>query len=49
MMLILPVSLGRSPSAALENTWKQTEVLIDMLSQDGGPAAFVNLHSTFAS
>jgi len=43
------VSLGRSPSAALENTWKQTEALIDVLSQDGGPAAFVNLQSTFAS
>ena len=37
------VSLGRSPSAALENAWKQAEVLIDGLSQDGGPAAFVNL------
>lgn len=49
MVLIVAVSLGRSPSAALENTWKQTEALIDVLSQDGGPAAFVNLQSTFAS
>lgn len=40
------VSLGRSPSAALENVWKQAEVLIDGLSQDGGQAAFVNLQPT---
>lgn len=39
----MAVSLGRSPSAALETTWKQAEVLIDILSEDGGPAAFVNL------
>ncbi|KIX07711.1 uncharacterized protein Z518_02365 [Rhinocladiella mackenziei CBS 650.93] len=43
------VSLGRSPSAALEKTWKQTEALIDILSQDGGPAAFVNLQASFSS
>ncbi|KAK5025762.1 hypothetical protein LTS07_007966 [Exophiala sideris] len=43
------VSLGRSPSAALEKTWKQTEALIDILEEDGGPAAFVNLQATFNS
>ncbi|EXJ87529.1 hypothetical protein A1O3_04489 [Capronia epimyces CBS 606.96] len=43
------VSLGRSPSAALETTWKQTEALVDVLAQEGGPAAFVNLRSLFAS
>ena len=43
------VSLGRSPSAALETAWKQTEVLIDVLSEEGGPAAFVNLQATFSS
>ncbi|KAK4940233.1 hypothetical protein LTR10_019662 [Elasticomyces elasticus] len=41
--------LGRSPSAALEKTWKQTEALIDILEEDGGPAAFVNLQATFNS
>jgi len=43
------VSLGRSPSAALERTWKQTETLIDMLEVEGGPAAFVNLQAQFDS
>ncbi|OAP64520.1 hypothetical protein AYL99_00492 [Fonsecaea erecta] len=43
------VSLGRSPSAALETAWKQTEALIDVLSEEGGPAAFVNLQATFSS
>ncbi|KIW34975.1 uncharacterized protein PV07_01704 [Cladophialophora immunda] len=43
------VSLGRSPSAALETAWKQTEALLDVLSEDGGPAAFVNLQATFSS
>lgn len=37
------VSLGRSPAAALEKVYKQTEALIDVLGRDGGPAAFVNL------
>ena len=38
-------SLGRSPTAALETIWRQTEALIEVLSQDGGPAAFVNLQA----
>jgi Ran-binding protein 9/10 len=37
------VTLGRSPAAALEKVYKQTEALIDVLARDGGPAAFVNL------
>lgn len=37
------VSLGRSPAAALEKVYKQTEALIDVVGHDGGPAAFVNL------
>jgi hypothetical protein len=41
--------MGRSPSAALETMWKQTEALIDVLSEEGGPAAFVNLQATFSS
>ncbi|EHY57267.1 Ran-binding protein 9 [Exophiala dermatitidis] len=43
------VSLGRSPAAAVETTWKQTEALIDVLAQDGGPAAFVNLQAMFST
>jgi hypothetical protein len=37
------VSLGRSPAAALEKVYKQTEVLLDALTREGGPAALVNL------
>jgi Ran-binding protein 9/10 len=37
------VGLGRSPAAALEKVYRQTEALIDVLSREGGPAAFVNL------
>ncbi|KAK5948397.1 hypothetical protein OHC33_010571 [Knufia fluminis] len=39
------ISLGRSPTAALEIIWRQTEALIEVLSQDGGPAAFINLQA----
>lgn len=41
------VYLGRSPTAALENTYKQTEALLDILGSDGGPASFVNLKDEF--
>ena len=37
------VSLGRSPSAALEKLYRQTEALVDELSKAGGPASFLNL------
>jgi len=37
------VSLGRSPAAALEKVYRQTEALVDILGHEGGPAAFVNL------
>ncbi|RMZ76045.1 hypothetical protein DV737_g4992, partial [Chaetothyriales sp. CBS 132003] len=37
------VSLGRSPDAALMTMWKQTEAFLTILSDKGGPAAFVNL------
>jgi len=43
----LTVSLGRSSSAALERLYQQTEALVDEISQDGGPGAFVNLQSNF--
>lgn len=39
------ISLGRSPTAAIETIWRQTEALIEVLSQDGGPASFVNLQA----
>lgn len=39
--------LGRPPTAALENIYKQTEALLDVLSAEGGPASFVNLQATF--
>ncbi len=41
----LPVSLGRSSSTALERLYKQTSVLIDLISEDGGAGAFINLRN----
>lgn len=43
------VSLGRASSAALERVYRQTDALINEISYDGGPAAFVNLQSLFTS
>jgi len=37
------VSLGKPSSAALEKMCAQTEVMCDLLSQDGGAGAFVNV------
>jgi hypothetical protein len=45
--MTLPVSLGRSSSAALERLYQQSEALIDEIAQDGGPGAFVNLQGNF--
>ena len=42
-MLTGIASIGKAPSAALETIWRQAEAMIEVLSQDGGPAAFVNL------
>lgn len=39
----LAASLGRPPTAALETVYRQTESLIEVLSEDGGPASLVNL------
>ena len=37
------VSLGKSPASALERVVQQTVVLLNELSEDGGPAAFTNI------
>ncbi|KAG9724087.1 hypothetical protein KCU73_g13521, partial [Aureobasidium melanogenum] len=37
------VSLGKPSSAALEKVVAQAEVLVDMLSSEGGAGAFVNV------
>lgn len=42
---IPPVSLGKSSSTALERLYKQTSVLIDLISEDGGAGAFINLRN----
>ena len=36
-------NLGRSRSTAIERLYKETSVLVDSISWDGGPGAFVNL------
>lgn len=43
LLTLLTVSLGKPSSAALEKLCAQAEVLVDMLSADGGPGAFVNV------
>ncbi|THW69681.1 SPRY-domain-containing protein [Aureobasidium pullulans] len=40
---LMEVSLGKPSSAALEKVVAQAEVLVDMLSTDGGAGAFVNV------
>ena len=37
------VTLGKSSSTALERLFKQTAVLTDLISEDGGPGALLNL------
>ncbi|MCJ1350302.1 MAG: hypothetical protein MMC33_000283 [Icmadophila ericetorum] len=41
------VSLGKSPSAAIERLVQQTEVLVAEISEEGGAGAFVNVHNDF--
>ncbi|KAJ4365465.1 hypothetical protein N0V95_000400 [Ascochyta clinopodiicola] len=41
------VSLGKSSSAALERLVQQTEALVDVLADDGGPGAFINVRKDF--
>lgn len=44
---VTAVSLGKPRSALLEKLCSQTQVLLDMLSEDGGPGAFVNLQQDY--
>ena len=37
------VSLGKSSSTALERLYKQTVVLVEIISEDGGPGALINV------
>ncbi|KAJ5698200.1 SPla/RYanodine receptor SPRY [Penicillium macrosclerotiorum] len=39
------VSLGKSSSAALERLYRQTEVLVNEISEDGGAGAFINVRN----
>jgi len=41
------VSLGKSSSAALERLYKQTEVLVNEISDEGGAGAFINVRKDF--
>jgi hypothetical protein len=41
------VSLGKSSSAALERLYQQTEALVNEISEDGGPAALINIRNDF--
>ncbi|KAI9726653.1 MAG: hypothetical protein M1834_008966 [Cirrosporium novae-zelandiae] len=41
------VSLGKSSAAALERMYQQSEALVDLLSEDGGPGAFINVRKDF--
>lgn len=43
------VSLGKSSSTALERLYKQTVVLVDMISEDGGPGSFINVRNLLQS
>lgn len=43
------VSLGKSSSTALERLFKQTVVLVDMISEDGGPGSFINVRNLLQS
>ena len=40
---VMTVSLGKSPSTALEQLYKETVALVDVISEDGGPGAFINV------
>ena len=46
-MLKGAVSLGKSSSAAIERLYRQTEVLIGDISEDGGAGAFINVRNDF--
>ena len=46
---MIPVSLGKSSSTALERLYKQTSVLIDLISEEGGPGSFINVRNIIKS
>lgn len=41
------VSLGKSSAAAIERLYQQTEVLVNDISEEGGPGAFINVRNDF--
>ncbi len=41
------VSLGKSSSAAIELLYQQTEVLVDLLAEEGGAGALINVRNDF--
>ena len=43
------VSLGKSSSTALEGLYRQTVALVDLMSEDGGPGSFINVHHLLQS
>ena len=43
------VSLGKSSSTALERLYKQTAVLVEIISEDGGPGALINVPNILKS
>ena len=43
------VSLGKSSSTALERLYKQTAVLVELISEDGGVGSFVNIKNVLQS
>lgn len=44
---MIPVSLGKPSSAAIELLYQQTEVLVDYLSEAGGAGAFIHVRNDF--
>lgn len=47
IVLTIAVSLGQSSSAALERLVRQTDVLCQEISADGGGAALLNLRKDY--
>ena len=43
------VSLGKSASTAVERVYKESVVLVDMISEEGGPGSFINVRNLLQS
>lgn len=41
------VSLGQPPTSALERLTQQTEVLVEILTEEGGPGALIDVREDF--